>query len=152
MTIKEFETKYKVKLVNKKDSKFMRFLGFVLKPFTPDFMTRFFTTIRLPFGEPSIYYPDGLEPMRYEHTVLEHELMHVNQQRTGWGLFKSYIYGTVFPLPLFFSGRWWIERDPYLADIKKKLLTVDQAVDILWASYGFVWPKGLMKKWFEKNL
>lgn len=151
MTRKVFEETFEVNLVDKKDSLLMRITGILLKPFTPDFMTRFFTTYRLPFQRGTIAYPIGFDPMRYPG-VLEHELMHIEQQKTPWGLIKSAFLVSIFPLPVLFSGRWFIEREPYLNDIKKGRRTIDQAVDVLWGSYGWAWPKPLMRKWFEARL
>lgn len=152
MTQKEFEDKYEVRLIDKEDSLFMKMLGAVLKPIVPNFMTYFFTTIRRPFQKyGTIYYPHGTNPMKYMG-VLEHELMHVEQQKTTWGLIKSVFLATLFPLPVFLSGRWFLEREPFLHDIKKGMKTVDQAVDMLWGSYGWCWPKCLMKKWFMEHI
>ena len=148
----EFENKYNVNLIDKNDSILMKIVGFLLKPFTPQFMAFFFTTYRLPFQtKGTIAYPVGLDPMRFPDVLL-HELMHVEQQKTAWGLFKSALLVSVFPLPMFFSGRWFIEREPYAVDIYKGLRTIDGAVDILWNSYLFPWPKPLMRAFFEKRV
>jgi len=151
MSQEEFEKKFDVKLVNKKDSLVMKITVIFLKPFCPDFMTNFFTTYRLPFQKGTIVYPDGLDPMRFSD-VLEHELIHIEQEKTAWGLFKSAILVSVFPLPIIFSGRWYLEREPYLNDIRKGRYTVEEAVDLLWGSYGWAWPKSLMTKWFKDRL
>lgn len=152
MTKQVFEGTFNVKLVNKKDSLLMRIVGVLLYPFTPDFMTNFFTTYRLPGQKHgTIAYPAGADPMKFPE-VLEHELMHVEQQSTALGLFKSAIFVSVFPLPVLFSGRWFIEREPYLNDIKKGRRTVEESVDVLWGSYGLAWPKPLMRKWFNERL
>lgn len=152
MSHEEFEKKYDVKLVNKKNSLLMKVIGVLLKPLTPDFMTIFFTTYRLPFQKQgNIAHPDGLDPLDFMD-VMEHELMHVFQQSTAWGLFKSAFLVSIIPFPVLFSGRWFIERAPYLNDIKKGLYTVDEAVDLLWGSYGWAWPKPLMRKWFNEKL
>jgi len=152
MTKQEFEEKLNVRLIDKKDLTLMRVLGTLLKPFTPNFMDSFFTTYRLPFQKKGIIaYPVGCNPMLYSG-VLEHELMHVEQQKTAWGLFKSALLVSIFPLPVVFSGRWFIERGPYLNDIKKKRRTVERAVNVLWGSYGWCWPKPLMRRYFKKHM
>lgn len=149
---KDFELKHGVKIVNKKYSFIMIVLGFLLKPFSPKFMTDFFTTYRLPFQKQgTIAYPDGLDPMDYMD-VLEHELIHIKQQRTAWGLIKSALFVSIIPLPIIFSGRWFLEKYPYFLDIRKGLLTIDQVTDLLWGSYGWAWPKPLMRRYFKRRL
>jgi len=152
MNLEQFEQKHDVKLISKKDSLFMKIVGKILFFITPNFMEDFFTTARLPFQKGAIYYPTKVaDPMRYGH-VLEHELQHVGQQKTSLGLFKSAL-AMIFPLPILFSGRWfYIERDPYLNDIKKGRITVEKAVSRLWHSYFFPFPRYFMRRWFEKKL
>lgn len=152
MNKEQFEQKYNVRLVDKGNSVLMKVVGWLLFFITPDFMARFFTTYRLPFQKRgTIAYPVGYNPMDYPG-VLKHELVHVGQQRTAWGLFKSFWYVWLIPLPFVFSGRWFLERDAYLLDIKSGRMTVEYAVSVLWKSYGLVWPPFLMRRWFNDNL
>lgn len=152
MNKEQFEQQHNVKLIDKGDSKLMKFVGFLLCFIVPTFMTRFFTTYRLPFQKQgTIACPVGYDPMDYPG-VLEHELVHVEQQRSAWGLFKSFWLYFLLPLPIIFSGRWFIERDAYLLDIKAGRITVEYAVNTLWKSYAFAWPPGLMRKWFNERL
>ena len=44
------------------------------------------------------------------------------------------------------------ERDPWLLSIQRGGWSVDGAVDTLWQSYLWPWPKVWMKRWFEKQL
>jgi hypothetical protein len=155
MKINEFQEKYNVNLTPKTESKLMLAIGKVLGPW---FVKNFWTTIRLPGQRPTIYYSSNNDLRNYDEIpnwawgVLEHELMHAEQQRTTWGLFKSALLYSILPLPLLFSGRWLLEREPYLNDIKNGRITVDQSVNMLWEYYFFPWPKSLMKKWFENKL
>lgn len=155
MTIIQFEQLHNVILMSKSQSKFMKFLSLFLGA---SFITNFWTTIRLPFQKCVIYYSSKNDISKYDEIpqwasgILEHELFHVEQQRSAWGLFKSFLLYFFFPLPVFFSGRWFIEMDPYLNDIKIGRLTIDQAVNILWGSYFVPWFPCLMRSWFEKKL
>lgn len=46
-----------VRIMKKSDSILMRLIGFVLKPFTPAFMSIFWTTIAFPFRSTTVYTP-----------------------------------------------------------------------------------------------
>lgn len=115
-------------------------------------MINFWTTYRLPFKKPVITYPNDINnPMLYPH-ILEHEIIHVEDMRSPWGLFKSFCLVWLLPLPIFFSGRWFIERKAYLHNIKNHNYEIEWVVDTLWNSYGWCWPKFLMRRWFNKKL
>ena len=133
-----------VRYVSKADSKLMRFFGF----FSSSFMTDYWTTI-----EHTIYYPTTVtNPLAPENEqTRNHEALHVKQfERYGWFLMGCAIL--FFPLPVLFSGRWWIERTPYLEDIKAyKTIPVEAFVDAL-SCYLYPWPKCLMRRWFLKQL
>lgn len=148
MTKTEFEIMHDVRLIPKSRSRLMRLAGVFLGS---AFMTDFWTTYRVPFAKPVISYPDDTrEPMRHT-TTLDHELVHVGQLRPWYGPFLLSLLVTVFPLPFFFSGRWYIERPAYLNEIKNNIRELDDAVDILWNDYGWCWPKPLMRRWFQKH-
>jgi hypothetical protein len=149
----EFERKNNVILMKKEDSRVMRFANFFFRLFgNKDFMTEFWTTYRLPFQKKAtITYPDSLYTDQDE-AILEHEMFHVRQLKPWYGPFVGGLLVTLFPLPIIFSGRWFMERHPYLNDIVKKRGTIDQVVDILWYGYGWCWPKSLMRKWFAKQI
>lgn len=126
----------------------MRAIGFFSRRFTRDF----WTTYRVPFGLPTITYPDRVkDPLRRPGT-LDHELIHCQQFRPWYGPIWIALLAAVLPLPIIFSGRWFIERPAYLADIKAGRLTVDRAVEILWTGYVAPWPPALMRRWFRSRL
>jgi hypothetical protein len=153
MNKSEFENKHNINLVSKADSKLMKVIGWFLKPFTPTFMTEFFTTMRLPFQKrPTIYYPTTINDPISRQSTMEHELIHADDMRTGWGLFKMAMLVSIFPLPIIFSGRWYIERKAYLHNIVNHNYNIDAVVNSLWSNYLIPWPKPLMKKWFLKQL
>jgi hypothetical protein len=149
MTIVEFEEKHGVHLKKKSECWWARIIGI----FWPAFLTRWWTTIRFPFCKGVIAYAGQLDPMHCAYEgILEHELMHVEQQRGAWGLFKSIMLCFFFPMPILFSGRWYIERYPYLRDIQKGRHTIEGTVENLWRYYLLAWPKPLMRAWFESKL
>ena len=156
MKIAEFEQKHNVTLMLKKKSWHMRFVGFFLGK---NFMEHFWSTFRLPFQKKAIIvYPDSNDLSGYEEIpewamgILNHELIHVKDMSTGWGLFKMFWLLWLLPLPTIFSGRWYIERYAYLNDIKVGRKTVESAADTLWSGYWWCWPKSLMRKWFNKKI
>jgi len=135
----------------------MRVVGFVLKPFTPTFMTHFWTTFRIPFGKPIISYPLNVEDPTEERyaPVLQHEKIHSEDERSTWGLFKMFWLYFFLPLPVLFSGRWYVERYAYLHNMINHTdngYTVERGVESLWNNYLWAWPKPLMRKWFNKKL
>jgi len=149
MSQKEFEDLHGVRLEQKDKSLFMRFLNVLLWPFS--FM-EFYTTYRLPFQKrATITYPKGQTAMG-RLDILEHELGHVKQFMPWYGPFVVGLATTLLPLPVFFSGRWLVERHPYLGDIKRGRMTVEDAVMLLWGGYGWCWPRFLMRKWFNGKL
>lgn len=155
MKISEFENKHNVNLVLKNKSRFMRIVGFFLGR---SFMENFWTTFRL-FGQrPTITFPESNDLTKYDEIppwafrILNHEMFHAEYMRSTFGLIKSLLFVSIFPLPIIFSGRWFIEKYAYLDDIKAGWITVDYAAEILWKGYGWCWPKPLMRRWFNKKL
>ncbi len=147
MTREEFEKKHDVKLISKADDVLMRIIAF----FSPVW-NDFWTTYRLPFGKTRITYsPDTKDPMERED-MLEHELFHVPQFKPFWGPWFWIPMATIAPLPIVFSGRWFLERHAFLNDIRKGRKTVDRAVRTLWISYMLAWPPPLMRWWFNRQL
>lgn len=99
-----------------------------------------------------VYYPVNLDTTNLSMAILiKHESIHVEQQRRlGFWLFLA-IY-LLWPMPVLFAwGRWRLEREAYLVDIATKRLTIDDAVNVLWARYAWPWPKPLMRRWFRDN-
>lgn len=146
MNKNEFEKQHDVKVICKSESKLMSLIGW----FFPAFMTYFWTTYRLPFGKPTITYPTSVSDPMKSQSVLEHELVHCKDMRSGWGLFKMFWLVWLLPMPIIFSGRWFIERHAYLHNILNHGYELERAVSILWNGYGWAWPKPLMRRWFEK--
>lgn len=149
MNKQDFENQHRVKLVRKTDSWWCRMIGVIW----PDFVDRFWTTVRWPFCNPRIYYPPGIDPMADRYRFIRvHELIHANQQRSTVGLIWSFLLYFFVPLPILFSGRWFVERPAYLSDISLGARTIDNAVETLWRSYAWPWPKAMMRAWFIMNI
>lgn len=143
--------------IRKDQSWLMRLIGWFLETtgITKNFMTRFWTTI----GN-RIYYPAHIVDPYCEQCfgVREHEKMHVGQAYAlGLGLwplgvvFMGLLY-LLLPLPIFFSGRWLLERHPYLGDLKRGRFGVDQVVNNLHNNYLRPWPRKWMRIWFCDRL
>jgi hypothetical protein len=98
-----------------------------------------------------IYYPISVEdPMdKKYYDVRHHEYIHF-VQFSRYGYLGVLIIYFIFPLPILFSGRWFIERKAYLWDLCFTKITINEVVNTLWKFYLFPWPKFLMKRWFEK--
>jgi hypothetical protein len=144
-----FEQTYQVLLRPKGDLGWANIIG----QLSPTFMTRFWTTTRFPGQLPVISYPTTVDnPMdpRYR-TILKHELVHCQQMRSTWGLIRSIALYFFLPLPIFFSGRWYMERTAFLIDINDGIKTPAYTVELLWRSYLYPWPRTLMRRWFEKH-
>jgi len=109
-------------------------------------------TYRFPLQKKvTITYPTScIDPA--ESQQIDHEIMHARQFASWWGPWLIPLAVTLFPLPVFFSGRWYVERWPYWHDIVDNKLSVEQAVWKLWLRYGWCWPKCLMRRWFYKKL
>lgn len=151
MTREEFEIEHDVDFVCKDKLWSMRLVGFFWKRF----MTVFWTTMRFPFQRGFVAYPVGLTEAQAladnKRWIREHELIHKKQQEGWWGLTKSFFLYFIVPLPIFFSGRWFLERGPYLNDIKNKRRTPAEAAQVLWSSYAWPWPESWMREWFTKE-
>lgn len=168
MTKSEFESENGVKLVRKDELWEMRLIAWVFNLFPKyarmdgtkigrgdRFMKYFWTTWkRLPWSK-HVHICHGtseMDPMGWELAWLRtHELFHVRSMKTLWGWIKTAFLYVLVPLPVFYSGRWYIEREAYLNDINSGILTIDQAIEQLWADYFMPWPKKKMKAWFEEQ-
>ncbi len=144
MTTKKFEKLHNVRLIPKSQSWLMRFIGFL----GSDFL-KFCSTFRLPWQRKvTIAYIDGMDPMA-NMPKLEHELDHADVFAKFWG---PYFMALAIVPP----GRWFVERHPYLEDIKAGRYTVSGAVNVLWNSYrikAWGWPSPRrMHAWFIKQL
>lgn len=155
MKKEDFEKMYGVLLVNKKDSPLMIILHFLLSIIGSDFMNGFFTTWRLPFQKKvRIGYPPSIKDPLSDGCmgIMMHELVHAEDLKKWYGPIWYILFVTIFPLPVFFSGRWFVERRAYLQDIRLGRIDLNAAIDTLWSGYGWAWPKKLMRRWFEKRL
>jgi hypothetical protein len=137
-----------VKLVRKDKDGLMRTIGF----FSKNFMSNYWTTYRLPFCQPVISYPTTVENPEKYSVFLVHENAHVEQFRPWYGPFIVLFLYVLLPLPVMFSGRWFVERGPYLLDIKAGFRTPESAAATLWAGYFYPWPRSWMAKWFHDHL
>lgn len=133
------------KFVRKSDSWWMRILVEVLGS---RFASHYWTTI----GD-TIYYPIKVhDPHHPRHAqTVKHEMHHIRQfERFGIPLMM--LFYLLLPLPVFFSGRWFLERYAYLDDIIAGVISEEKAAKTLWEGYLMPWPKSWMLSWFEKKL
>ena len=149
-TIQQYEAEKQVRLIPKTQSLLMRLTAFILGS---GFMNNFWTTYRLPFQKvPTITYPpDVLDPLKYFYT-LEHEMVHVEDLRKPFAPIYMGLMVSLLPLPILFSGRWYVERYAYLHNILNHGYSVDYVVETLWSKYAWCWPRSLMRKWFLKKI
>jgi hypothetical protein len=110
-------------------------------------------TYRLPFQKLArITFPTSMDKsLAKKLWILKHEEVHADQFAKWWGPVVIPLLAVLLPLPVYYSGRWFIERDAYLVDIKAGHRSIKSSVDTLWNRYGYAWPKDLMTKWFEDN-
>lgn len=148
MTPEQFEEAHGVLLVRKDEDALMRLIGRLWSAW----MTRWWTTYRRPFGRPRICYPVTVGDPMHHMGILHHELVHVQQMRSWWGLLGCALLVSVLPLPVLLSGRWYLERPAYLLDIRTKRMRVDEAVEALWVGYVWPWPRAWMRRWFRRQL
>ena len=139
-----------VKLIKSEDAKLMRFFAVLLALIGNDrFLRSFWCTI----GR-KIYYPQCVTDPWKHVTIIEHELVHV-QQWIKWRLLFAISY-LLLPLPFGLAWcRWRFEREAYLINIRASSnphAEVAWVVESLWSKYGWTWPKPLMRKWFMKQI
>ena len=79
-------------------------------------------------------------------------MMHANDMRTAGQLARIVVLYFALPLPIFFSGRWFVERHAYIINILAGELTPTTAADQLWRYYFWPWPRSWMSQWFEAEL
>lgn len=161
MNRREFCLKHNVRVEYKRDLPLMRaaarLIGLVSPRMGKKFLAKYFTTYRKPFGKGIIGIPDCVDidsPTLYEDwiDVFDHELIHVDQQRTAWGLLKSFLLYFFLPLPAWLSGRWFIERGPFSkVQIARGRRTPRSAALQLWNDYGRPWPLKWMIDYFERQ-
>ena len=127
----------------------MRLIGALLRAVGNDrFMECYWTTLAR-----TIYFPRGVTDPLEHREALEHELVHVRQwERWGVYLWLTYLF---LPLPFGLAWfRWRWEREAYLVQIanaRDPQCEIERVVAVLWAGYGWPWPKPWMRRWFEKQ-
>ena len=142
------------KYIYKRDSGLMSLIASL--PFIPKtFMERFWTTI----GQ-TIYVPDSVDMSdpgwKVKHRVtIAHENVH-RIQFLKYGYVLMFLIYVLFPLPVYFSGRYFIERPAYLVSLSfypKHMhdAVIEKIVETLWENYFFAWPKSWMRKWFKEK-
>ncbi len=153
-TIAEWENTHNVRLVRKDTDPLMELVGWILWLVHIDFDI-FWTAYRLPWQKEGVVtYPSYIKnPMANGYRwIRKHELKHISRMETLWGLAKDFLLYFFFPLPIFLSGRWFVERYPILGDILAGKKTIKEAVDQLWNGYLFPWPRSWMTAWFESQI
>ena len=99
-----------------------------------------------------VTHPDDVAPESPEKfKARRHEFHHVQDFIPWWGPWVCIALAIFFPLPILFSGRWFLERRAYRDGIDCGFTTVDRVVDGLWSSYGWAWPKPWMRRWLEAH-
>lgn len=145
--------------VPKEQSRIMRLIDWALRVTRINTrFTHFWTTIRWPFQKKSrIYFPPQIgERCPWDEDfagIVAHERVHVRQwDHFGASVYWALLY-TILPLPVYWSGRWWMERPAYLADLKAgRYETVEAAAWALYHYYGRPYPLKRMEAWFRKHL
>lgn len=91
----------------------------------------------------AVYYPTGALPPDW--LTLDHEMVHAKQYR---------LLGVAGFLIMYFlipTGRWRLEREAYLENIKYSSPGPEEVVNILRKKYFIFVPKKWMLDWFEKH-
>lgn len=156
------ENSYNVVVYRKSDLPLMRLVAKFLSIFPKIdgrtrgeiFMTEYATTYRKPWDKLPIFaVPDewDLSDKRREG-LWEHERVHADDMRTLWQLTKMFCLLLFFPMPIIFSGRWYIERYAKLVNMRRGELTPEKAADDLWGFYLWAWPRKMAIKWWKEQL
>lgn len=117
-------------------------------------LRKWWLTYRLP-GQTvaTVTHPAGMTTKEAKRAdTLQHERVHAEDFARPWAPLWILALVLLFPLPVLFSGRWFVERHAYLHDIRRGADTVEGAVHTLWSGYGWCWPKPLMRRWFHVKL
>jgi len=118
------------------------------------FMNRFVTTYRLPFDPvPTIAIPANFNITHPKWWWLfEHEMVHANDMRGPFQLFRMAFLVAIIPLPIILSGRWYIERDAFWNDIKWGIKSPERVAQMLWDDYFWAWPKKWVIQYYRQRL
>jgi hypothetical protein len=149
--VEQLKTEFsKFQLVEKEDSKLMKFLNFFIKLWNPDFMERY--TMVLGY---KVYMPPGQRNTLQGYEILRHEAVHMRQFRKWW-LLQTISYG-ILPIGPAFRAYW--EYQGYCESMKTRIelgWSVDDTY-IDWVvsqftgpAYLFMWPfKASLTKKFK---
>ena len=146
MTVATELARLDVRVRIKSESWLMRAIGCLLGR---KFLERYWTTV----SGSTIWAPIGTDLSRLDQyrVVIHHELVHVMQARR-WPVLWQLSY-LLLPLPVGLAYfRWRSERAAYLVDLRAGRVTVERVVQSLWSVYGWTWPRGLMRRWFLREM
>lgn len=118
----------------------------------PRQLSDIWTTWRWPFCAPVIWAPaSSLYASNLDVTeITRHELHHVRQIATWWGLLLAAALNLQPPLGP--GGKWWVERRAYLLGVRSGWMTPEGAASLLSGrDYFWAWPKKRALAWFEKH-
>lgn len=149
------------RIIRKEDSRFMKFLSFLLF-FSPNFMTHFVTTIGY-----AVYVPNtwSIWSPLDRAAVLRHERVHMRQRARYGALLFSLIY-LLFPLPVMFAyGRTKFEQEAYresliacydywgadeLYDVKRRDFYIECFTG---GAYGWMWcHRKSIERWYDRTV
>lgn len=123
----------KAKVVSKESSRLMRLMAWLIKPWSPDFLTEYTTTI----GS-TIYMPDGWGNV-VKAQIVNHEMVHIRQFKK-WNIL--YFLSYLFCLPAVWTMRSVWEYEAYVKTMEYEALTEgdvsDQTID--WLVETFAGP------------
>lgn len=99
------------KVIPKEDSRLMRFLAILLKPISPQFLTRYTTTVGY-----RVYMPRYLINTQRGYRILRHEHVHIRQYHyMGWLFWVCYL----FCFPTVFTMRAYFEIEAYRESLRQ---------------------------------
>lgn len=106
--VRDLGEKYpgKFRLVDKRDSRLMRLIGWLLKPINPNFMDKYVTTIGY-----TVYIGADRIATTSGYKILRHEAVHIADYHK-YGLWFSFSY-LFLPIPFFFTLRAFWEFRGY---------------------------------------
>lgn len=140
----------------KEDSKLQCFIGWLLKPFNPLYMTNYFTSFFGTFYVPSSYTINAQFMIDHRSTIDHEDQHYLDLKQYHIFMILTYIF---FPLPILFSGRWLWEFRAYLKTLEywptpeQKKVEIESIITNLASSkYFWAWPKSLMRRTFYRRL
>lgn len=152
------------KFVHKQDSRFWRFLGWVVRIVTFGGNTQFNTNYTTTIGK-TIALPDNWDswsPLE-RLSIVTHEMVHIDQIKR-YGVFLWALGWVFIPLPLGLAWcRYVLEREAYLEGLKvcrefgQESTLKGRVEGVVWQlsspAYGWCWPfPNRIRAWFYKKL